>query len=223
MFCKVSHAASVVWVLAVNSCLNYWLSLLIFRIIDERLLYFMYCSWFGHLLILCGCLSEFPDDVNPVTKEKGGPRGPEPTRYGDWERKGRCVDFWDTPHPPGTFKMVQMKPNVYDIFSQQLFMTDGEMFIVWNVRAVGLHEYRDEWNSGCPCVGVLCMYLFGCLLYWNKCITFRKKKVIQGLSFNHFNIQHFNQQQFLTVVIFKLLGFSSRRSSKYFSSIVQSN
>ncbi|KAG7229907.1 hypothetical protein INR49_009625, partial [Caranx melampygus] len=33
---------------------------------------------------------EFPDDVNPVTKEKGGPRGPEPTRYGDWERKGRC-------------------------------------------------------------------------------------------------------------------------------------
>ncbi|KAF3831688.1 hypothetical protein GH733_000500, partial [Mirounga leonina] len=32
---------------------------------------------------------EFPDDINPVTKEKGGPRGPEPTRYGDWERKGR--------------------------------------------------------------------------------------------------------------------------------------
>ncbi|MEM9705580.1 MAG: DUF1674 domain-containing protein [Pseudomonadota bacterium] len=25
--------------------------------------------------------------------EKGGPAGPEPTRYGDWERKGRCVDF----------------------------------------------------------------------------------------------------------------------------------
>lgn len=37
--------------------------------------------------------SEFPDGVNPVTKEKGGPRGPEPTRYGDWERKGRCIDF----------------------------------------------------------------------------------------------------------------------------------
>ena len=35
----------------------------------------------------------FPDDVNPVTGEKGGPRGPEPTRYGDWERKGRCIDF----------------------------------------------------------------------------------------------------------------------------------
>uniref|UniRef100_A0A8D3C6I1 Succinate dehydrogenase assembly factor 4, mitochondrial n=1 Tax=Scophthalmus maximus TaxID=52904 RepID=A0A8D3C6I1_SCOMX len=38
-------------------------------------------------------LEKYPDDVNPATKEKGGPRGPEPTRYGDWERKGRCVDF----------------------------------------------------------------------------------------------------------------------------------
>uniref|UniRef100_A0A3P8WID7 Succinate dehydrogenase assembly factor 4, mitochondrial n=1 Tax=Cynoglossus semilaevis TaxID=244447 RepID=A0A3P8WID7_CYNSE len=38
-------------------------------------------------------LEVFPDDVNPETKERGGPRGPEPTRYGDWERKGRCVDF----------------------------------------------------------------------------------------------------------------------------------
>ena len=26
-------------------------------------------------------------------KELGGPSGPEPTRYGDWERKGRCIDF----------------------------------------------------------------------------------------------------------------------------------
>ena len=25
--------------------------------------------------------------------EKGGPKGPEPTRYGDWEAKGRCTDF----------------------------------------------------------------------------------------------------------------------------------
>ena len=25
--------------------------------------------------------------------ETGGPGGYEPTRYGDWERKGRCVDF----------------------------------------------------------------------------------------------------------------------------------
>ena len=26
-------------------------------------------------------------------EERGGPKGPEPTRYGDWERGGRCVDF----------------------------------------------------------------------------------------------------------------------------------
>lgn len=25
--------------------------------------------------------------------EVGGPRGLEPTRFGDWERKGRCSDF----------------------------------------------------------------------------------------------------------------------------------
>jgi len=25
--------------------------------------------------------------------EEGGPNGPEPTRYGDWERKGIAVDF----------------------------------------------------------------------------------------------------------------------------------
>jgi hypothetical protein len=25
--------------------------------------------------------------------EIGGPSGPEPTRYGDWERKGIAVDF----------------------------------------------------------------------------------------------------------------------------------
>jgi hypothetical protein len=27
------------------------------------------------------------------TGEIGGPKGPEPTRYGDWERKGLAVDF----------------------------------------------------------------------------------------------------------------------------------
>lgn len=26
-------------------------------------------------------------------EEVGGPKGPEPTRFGDWERKGRCIDF----------------------------------------------------------------------------------------------------------------------------------
>ena len=33
-----------------------------------------------------------PDDT-AKPKEIGGPQGPEPTRYGDWERKGICVDF----------------------------------------------------------------------------------------------------------------------------------
>jgi hypothetical protein len=27
------------------------------------------------------------------TEEYGGPKGLEPTRYGDWEKKGRCIDF----------------------------------------------------------------------------------------------------------------------------------
>jgi hypothetical protein len=38
---------------------------------------------------------EAPEAVVPYVKplETGGPCGPEPTRYGDWERKGRCIDF----------------------------------------------------------------------------------------------------------------------------------
>ena len=35
--------------------------------------------------------------VNPGTDDRpaeiGGPKGPEPTRFGDWERRGRCIDF----------------------------------------------------------------------------------------------------------------------------------
>lgn len=37
-----------------------------------------------------------PDEIkgqHPETGEVGGPKGPEPTRYGDWEKKGRCIDF----------------------------------------------------------------------------------------------------------------------------------
>lgn len=30
-------------------------------------------------------------DAEP--QEEGGPKGPEPTRYGDWENNGRCTDF----------------------------------------------------------------------------------------------------------------------------------
>ena len=36
---------------------------------------------------------KFPENTNPITGEIGGPTGPEPTRYGDWERKGRVSDF----------------------------------------------------------------------------------------------------------------------------------
>ena len=28
-----------------------------------------------------------------LPKEIGGPKGLEPTRYGDWEKNGRCSDF----------------------------------------------------------------------------------------------------------------------------------
>ena len=29
----------------------------------------------------------------PAAIEIGGREGPEPTRYGDWEKNGRCIDF----------------------------------------------------------------------------------------------------------------------------------
>lgn len=36
-----------------------------------------------------------PEDARGTRRpsEVGGPGGPEPTRYGDWERAGRCIDF----------------------------------------------------------------------------------------------------------------------------------
>jgi hypothetical protein len=39
---------------------------------------------------------QFVSDKNsnqPLTEEIGGMKGLEPTRYGDWEKNGRCVDF----------------------------------------------------------------------------------------------------------------------------------
>lgn len=32
-------------------------------------------------------------DGTGLPPEHGGPRGPEPTRYGDWEKKGLAIDF----------------------------------------------------------------------------------------------------------------------------------
>lgn len=32
--------------------------------------------------------------AQPVTgREVGGRAGPDPTRFGDWEKNGRCIDF----------------------------------------------------------------------------------------------------------------------------------
>ncbi|MBV9755548.1 MAG: DUF1674 domain-containing protein [Alphaproteobacteria bacterium] len=36
---------------------------------------------------------DHPVSAEPGAREIGGPAGPEPTRYGDWERNGRCIDF----------------------------------------------------------------------------------------------------------------------------------
>lgn len=34
-----------------------------------------------------------PAPIVPPAREIGGRPGPDPTRYGDWERNGRCIDF----------------------------------------------------------------------------------------------------------------------------------
>ena len=36
---------------------------------------------------------EFEGQKNPETGEIGGPKGKEPTRFGDWEKNGRISDF----------------------------------------------------------------------------------------------------------------------------------
>lgn len=38
-----------------------------------------------------GARADWPDGPRPP--EVGGRKGPEPTRYGDWEKNGRCIDF----------------------------------------------------------------------------------------------------------------------------------
>lgn len=37
--------------------------------------------------------SDAADAPTEIEVEIGGPKGPEPTRFGDWERNGRCSDF----------------------------------------------------------------------------------------------------------------------------------
>lgn len=37
--------------------------------------------------------AEINAETAKTVEELGGPKGPEPTRYGDWEVGGRCSDF----------------------------------------------------------------------------------------------------------------------------------
>ncbi|MDD5578274.1 MAG: DUF1674 domain-containing protein [Methylobacter sp.] len=34
-----------------------------------------------------------PAGTPQIIEEIGGTKGLEPTRYGDWEKNGRCIDF----------------------------------------------------------------------------------------------------------------------------------
>lgn len=34
-----------------------------------------------------------PEKSDTTAGEFGGREGPDPTRYGDWEKNGRCIDF----------------------------------------------------------------------------------------------------------------------------------
>jgi hypothetical protein len=34
-----------------------------------------------------------PTPTPTPAQEYGGREGPDPTRYGDWEKNGRCIDF----------------------------------------------------------------------------------------------------------------------------------
>ncbi len=40
-----------------------------------------------------GRISGEPETVIALPPEIGGREGPEPTRFGDWEKAGRCIDF----------------------------------------------------------------------------------------------------------------------------------
>jgi 8-oxo-dGTP pyrophosphatase MutT (NUDIX family) len=55
--------------------------------------------WLAPAVLLAELVSGVPQKgdllllVRHCYGEIGGPKGPEPTRYGDWEQKGRCTDF----------------------------------------------------------------------------------------------------------------------------------
>jgi hypothetical protein len=39
------------------------------------------------------CAPESPAAAISMAREFGGRQGAEPTRFGDWEKNGRCIDF----------------------------------------------------------------------------------------------------------------------------------
>ena len=47
----------------------------------------------GTDIVSSGAASGQPEAGDGTPVEVNGPKGPEPTRYGDWEQKGRCSDF----------------------------------------------------------------------------------------------------------------------------------
>jgi hypothetical protein len=45
-------------------------------------------------LSAAACAGAQPEgEASARAAESGGPSGPEPTRFGDWEKNGRCIDF----------------------------------------------------------------------------------------------------------------------------------
>lgn len=40
-----------------------------------------------------GTPASAPAEAPVPAPEDGGREGPDPTRYGDWEKNGRCIDF----------------------------------------------------------------------------------------------------------------------------------
>jgi len=42
---------------------------------------------------VCHSASANMGDCKAVMREVGGRTGLEPTRFGDWEKNGRCIDF----------------------------------------------------------------------------------------------------------------------------------
>ena len=46
----------------------------------------------GHAASATGTQQQAPPSAE-VAREHGGRGGLDPTRYGDWEKNGRCIDF----------------------------------------------------------------------------------------------------------------------------------